>query len=163
MAKPYVVGIADMKMCRMQGELITYALGSCIGICLYDNVIKLAVMIHIMLPICPPNNPAASNTVYKFADTGVSAAVRKMTAMGAVKARIRAKIAGGAKMFDVLGNADWANIGERNAKAVKDALRKENIPILAEDIGLNYARTMRFDAATGACTVSAYGKPLRNL
>lgn len=162
MNKPYIVGIADMKMCRMQGELITYALGSCIGICLYDNVIKLAVMIHIMLPNCPPNSPAGSS-VYKFADTGISAAVRKMTAMGAMKSRIKAKIAGGAKMFDVLGNADWANIGDRNAKAVKDALRQEGIPILAEDIGLNYARTMRFDAATGVCTVSAYGKPVRNL
>ena len=162
MSKPYVVGIADMKMCRMQGELITYALGSCIGICLYDNVIKLAVMIHIMLPTCPPAGPP-NNAVYKFADTGVNAALRKMTAMGAVKTRIKAKIAGGAKMFDVLGNADWANIGERNAKAVKEALRKEGIPILAEDVGLNYARTMRFDAATGACTVTAYGKPERKL
>lgn len=151
-----------MKMCRMQGELITYALGSCIGICLYDSGIKLAVMIHIMLPTCPPN-VQANTSVYKFADSGVSAALRKMTAMGAVKSRIKAKIAGGAKMFDVLGNADWANIGDRNAKAVKEALRQEGIPIIAEDVGLNYARTMRFDAATGACTVSAYGKPLRNL
>ena len=49
--KQYVVGIADMKMCRAPGVLVTYALGSCIGICLYDNVIKLAAMVHIMLPV----------------------------------------------------------------------------------------------------------------
>lgn len=162
MSKPYVVGIADMKMCRAPGELVTYALGSCIGICLYDNVIKLAVMVHIMLPSVPANVPAG-NSVYKFADTGVKEAVRKMTTFGAVKGRITAKIAGGAKMFDTFGDAEWGNIGERNAKSVREALRKEGIRIVAEDVGANYARTLHFDAETGTGRVVSYGRPERKL
>lgn len=155
-SKQYVVGIADMKMCRAPGVLVTYALGSCIGICLYDNVIKLAAMVHIMLPSA---QGADQNNIYKFADTGVREAVRKMTAFGAVKSRMTCKIAGGAKMFETFNNAEWGNIGERNAKSVKEALRREGIRLLKEDCGSNYARTLFFDAATGIATVKAFGRP----
>ena len=129
---------------------------SCIGICLYDNVIKLAAMVHIMLPAA---QGVDQNNIYKFADTGVREAVRKMTAFGAVKSRMTCKIAGGAKMFETFNNAEWGNIGERNAKSVKDALRREGIRLLKEDCGANYARTLFFDAATGIATVKAFGRP----
>ena len=62
------VGIADMKITRQEGTLITYALGSCIGISFYDPGIKLAALLHIMLP--ESKNPAEPQ-VYKFADTGI--------------------------------------------------------------------------------------------
>ena len=160
--KPYIVGIADMKLCRAPAQLVTYALGSCIGICFYDNVIKMAAMVHIMLPTAPPGS-AANNNVYKFADTGIQETIRKMTAFGAVKSRMVCKIAGGAKMFDTLSNAEWGNIGERNAKTVKEILRREGIRIVAEDTGLNYARTMHFDSATGVATIKSFGKPEKTL
>lgn len=155
-SRTHTVGIADMKLCRGPGVLVTYALGSCIGVCLYDPVIKLAAMVHIMLPMAQGGN---RDNVFKFADTGIPETIRKMTTLGAVKSRIVCKIAGGAKMFETFNNAEWGNIGERNAKSVKDTLRKEGIRLLKEDIGANYARTMFFDADTGMATIKAYGKP----
>lgn len=149
-----------MKLCRAPGVLVTYALGSCIGICLYDNVIRLGAMVHIMLPNAPQGT---KDSVYKFADTGIREALRRMAAFGAVKSRITCKIAGGAKMFETFDNSSWGNIGERNAKTVKDVLRQEGIKILKEDIGMNYARTLYFEPATGIATVKAYGKPERKL
>lgn len=160
--KPYIVGIADMKLCRAPAQLVTYALGSCIGICFYDSVIKMAAMVHIMLPTAPPGS-AANNNVYKFADTGIQETIRKMTAFGAVKSRMVCKIAGGAKMFDTLSNAEWGNIGDRNAKTVKEILRREGIRIVAEDTGLNYARTMYFDSSTGVAKIKSFGKPEKTL
>ncbi len=161
MKKPYIVGIADMKLCRAPGVLVTYALGSCIGICLYDNVIKTAAMVHIMLPTAPPGVPVEN--VYKFADTGVKEAVRKMVAFGAVRSRMICKIAGGAKMFETFNNPEWGNIGARNAKSVKEALRREGIRLVNEDVGADYARTLFFDSATGIGTIKAFGKPEKKL
>ncbi|MBS4959369.1 MAG: chemotaxis protein CheD [Clostridiales bacterium] len=146
-----------MKLCRAPGVLVTYALGSCIGICLYDNVIKLAAMVHIMLPAAQITTK--DNNVYKFADTGIPEAIKKMIAFGAVKSRITCKIAGGAKMFETFNNSEWGNIGERNAKSVREVLRREGIKLLKEDVGSNYARTLYFDSSTGIGTVKAFGKP----
>lgn len=62
-------------------------------------------------------------------------------------------------MFETFNNAEWGNIGERNIKSVKEALRREGIRLLKEDCGANYARTLYFDAATGIATVKAFGHP----
>lgn len=155
-----MVGIADMKMCRIEGTLITYALGSCIGICLYDPVIKLAGMIHIMLP---ENTGSDLSNAFKYADTGIRETIRKMTTFGAMKNRITAKIAGGAKMFDLKGSGTIGNIGERNIISVRSLLRAEGIRIISEDVGFNYARTMSFDAANGAVKIRSFGKPDKQL
>ena len=148
------VGIADMKMAQWDGTLITYALGSCIGICLYDPQIKLAALIHIMLPL----NMGRKNEM-KYADTGIRETLKQMTAHGANKARITAKIAGGAKMFEVAGNGALGNIGQRNIESVRMTLRREGIRLLAENVGGSVARTLSFDAATGQGFIKAYGQP----
>lgn len=150
-----VVGIADMKMARNEGVLVTYALGSCIGICLYDPVVKLAAMIHIMLPVKLENS---NDNVFKFADTGIPETVRKMEIFGAVRSRIVAKIAGGARMFDIPGNGSLGNIGMRNIESVKQTLRAQGIRILKEDVGANYARTLYFDCKTGNGVIKSYGR-----
>lgn len=155
MDKQLVVGIADMKISRAPGVLITYALGSCIGICLYDPVIKLAGMVHIMLPV---NMEATKGNLYKYADTGIPETIRKMEAFGALKRRMTSKIAGGARMFDIPGNGALGNIGQRNAEAVKEILKRENIRLLKEDTGSNYARTLLFNSATGEGIIRSYGK-----
>ena len=108
------VGIADMKMAKERGMLITYALGSCIGICLYDQKIKLAALVHIMLPL---NMETGRKNPLKYADTGIRETLRMMEAKGASRSRITAKIAGGAKMFDVNGGS-MGNIGQRNIESV---------------------------------------------
>lgn len=151
-----VVGIADMKMVRNEGVLVTYALGSCIGICLYDPGIKLASMIHIMLPVKLENS---NDNVFKFAETGIPETLRKMEVFGAVRGRIVGKIAGGAKMFDIPGNGSLGNIGLRNIECVKQTLRTHGIRILKEDVGANYARTLYFDCKTGNGVIKSYGRP----
>ncbi|MDO4710775.1 MAG: chemotaxis protein CheD [Peptostreptococcaceae bacterium] len=155
MSKQYIVGIADMKQARATGNIITYALGSCIGICLYDPMIKLGAMVHIMLPEAPKTD---IDNLFKYADTGIRETIRKMEAFGAVRARMVAKIAGGAKMFDIPDSSALGNIGERNASAVKRILMTERIRLLKEDLGANYARTMVFDVETGMAKIKVFGR-----
>ena len=151
-----VVGIADMKMARQNGMLITYALGSCIGICLYDPKIQLAALVHIMLPL---NMETGRKTPLKYADTGITETLRQMEAKGGARSRIVAKIAGGAKMFEVAGGGSLGNIGQRNIESTHMILRREGIRLLREDVGGSVARTLLFDVATGQACVRSYGKP----
>ena len=146
MEKKISVGIADMKMTRQEGILITYALGSCIGVSFYDPMIKLGALLHIMLP---EKSGAKDGNVYKFADTGIHETLRKLSAFGATKSRMVCKIAGGAKMFEMKGGGGLGNIGERNAQNVKRILMSEGLRVYSEDVGANYARTMLLDVATG--------------
>lgn len=150
-----VVGIADMKMMRGQGELITFALGSCIGICLYDPGLKLAAMIHIMLPL---NMEAGRKNPMKYADTGIRDTIKMMEGQGAMRSRITAKIAGGAKMFEISGSGSLGNIGQRNIESVHLVLKREGIRLLKEDVGGTVARTLSFNAATGQGCIRSYGK-----
>ena len=150
-----IVGIADMKMARWSGMLVTYALGSCIGICLYDVEIKLGALVHIMLPL---NMEAGRKSPMKYADTGIRETLRQMEAKGARRSRMTAKIAGGAKMFEVSGGA-LGNIGQRNIESVHMVLKREGIRILKEDTGGSVARTLLFDVSTGLGCVRCYGRP----
>lgn len=151
-----VVGIADMKMAKSTGMLVTYALGSCIGICLYDPLVKLGALVHIMLPL---NMEAGRTHPLKYADTGIRETLRQMTMRGGNKMRITAKIAGGAKMFEMGGNGSLGNIGRRNMESVHIILKQEGIRLLKEDVGGTVARTLLFDVSNGMGCVRSYGKP----
>ena len=155
MESKITIGIADMKMAQSSGMLITYALGSCIGICLYDQKIKLGALIHIMLPL--NMEPGRKNTM-KYADTGIRETLKMMEAKGASRSRITAKIAGGAKMFEIKGGS-LSNIGQRNIESVHNTLKREGIKLLQEDVGGTVARTLLFDVGTGLRCVRCYGKP----
>lgn len=145
-----VVGIGEGKIAGAGQMLISYALGSCVGVCLYDSHIKLAGMTHIILP--ERGKAVHTSNPYKFADEGIRALICEMEGQGAKKRRLTAKIAGGAKMFSTRGVL-W-EIGDVNVKAVKKALSQEKIPILAEDTGKNYGRTIQFYADSGRLEVS---------
>ena len=152
MGQKLIVGISDWKIGRGDDVLVTYALGSCIGTCLYDKTTGISGLSHIMLP----DSTAIIDgqiTRMKFADTALPDMLEKMKAMGAMQGAIRAKIAGGAVMFQT-SNSKF-NIGQRNIEAVKAALQKLRIPIIAEDTGLNYGRTMTFWAENGAVEISS--------
>lgn len=148
------VGISDMKIIRSQGTLITYALGSCVGLCLYDPMIRLAGMVHVLLPKAPGpgQNPC------KYADTGFHELLRKMEVFGASKQRLIAKMAGGAKMFDIPNENNFGNIGANNIEAMRTLLRQANIPLRGQDVGSNVARTLSIDAADGKVNVKILGK-----
>ena len=146
------VGISDLKVCRAPDTLVTYALGSCVGICMIDETAHIGGLSHIMLP----DSKASANGCdmpMRFADTAIPLLIDKLVAMGASRFRLKAKIAGGAVMFAT--SSDRFNIGERNIAAVLEALRKENIPIIAKDVGLNYGRTVYFYPETGIMEVKA--------
>lgn len=158
--KPLTVGIADAKLAQNGGKLITYALGSCIGICLYDSRLKLAALVHIMLPL---NMETGRKNPLKYADTGIVEALRMMEAKGAMRSRMTAKIAGGAKMFEMSGKGGIGNIGQRNIESVHMVLKRERIALVAEDVGGTVARTLSFDSATGMASIQSYGKPTTQL
>jgi len=148
------VGIADMKIAQGSGILITYALGSCIGLCFHDPRLKLGALLHIMLPL---NMEAGRKNPLKYADTGIRETLKMMEAKGASRSRITAKIAGGAKMFEVNGG-NLGNIGQRNIESVHTILRKEGIRLLGEYVGGSVARTMLFDVDSGQSCIRSYGK-----
>lgn len=148
------VGIADMKIARGTGVLITYALGSCIGLCFQDPGLRLGALLHVMLPM---NMEAGRKNAFKYADTGIRETVRQMMAAGAVKSRITVKIAGGAKMFEV-GSGNLGNIGQRNIESVHTILKQEGIRLIAEDVGGTVARTLLFDVASGQGCIRSYGR-----
>lgn len=152
------VGIADMKIVNSPRGLISYALGSCVGICIIDKVRQVAGMAHIMLPY---SNTDANANVFKYADTGIAEMIRQMESMGCLKSRMAVKIAGGAKMFEIKGNSTIGNIGERNVTAVKEVLSKMNMKIMAQDVGENYGRTIIFDSVTGSLTIKSFAKSLK--
>ncbi len=154
MSDKITIGIAEMSMLQHSGSLVTYALGSCIGICLYDPLAKIAAMIHIMLPL---NMETGRTNTMKYADTGIRETLKQMTARGASRNRIVAKIAGGAKMFELSGGT-LGNIGLRNVESVRMTLKREEIPLLAEDVGGTVARTLSFDPATGLACIRSYGR-----
>ena len=157
MSRTITVGISDLNVVKAPDILVTYALGSCIGICLYDASTKTAGLSHIMLPSAAAA-PNVANQPMKFADTAIELLIRKMEATGAHRALLKAKIAGGAQMFSGLSNSSIANIGLRNAQAVKMELMRQRIPISAEDTGKNYGRTLFFSADDGMMTIKSATK-----
>ena len=153
------VGMADLKTCTPPNGITTLGLGSCIGIAIRDTGNKIGGLAHIMLPDSTAmNNMGGSLNVAKFADTGIEELVKQMEALGASRRRMVAKIAGGAMMFAVSGRNASMNVGDRNAEASRAALKKLGIPLLAEDCGKNYGRTVIFYPETGDYVIKAVGK-----
>ncbi|MFU0801097.1 MAG: chemotaxis protein CheD [Xylanivirga thermophila] len=153
------VGMADLNVTISPGVLTTLGLGSCVGIGLYDSRRKIAGLAHIMLPY---NRQKDVNVNYaKFADTGIDALIEQMLRLGARQEDITAKIAGGAQMFSFKNkpNSDILKVGQRNVESTIECLNKLNIPILAQDTGGNYGRTVELYAENGAFIIKtiAYG------
>lgn len=131
-------------------------LGSCIGLVIYDPERRLAGMAHVMLPDSTQARESAQPG--KFADTAVDALVLGLVERGARRAKLVAKMAGGAQMF---GTIPSLNVGERNAQAVRGALQKKCIPVLACDVGGSSGRTIHFEVATGELWVRSRGGEAR--
>lgn len=153
------VGMADLKTCISPNGITTLGLGSCVGIAIRDPQTKIGGLAHIMLPDSTAIRNSQLN-IAKFADTGIEELVKQMEKLGAKRTRMVAKIAGGATMFTFQGSNSLAGqVGERNSNAAKKKLKELNIPILAEDIGANYGRTVTFYPETGEFHIRAVGKP----
>ena len=155
MEKKISVGIADMKMLQGEGILITYALGSCIGLCFHDPRLRLGALLHIMLPL---NMEAGRTHPMKYADTGIKETLRQLEAKGASRSRMTVKIAGGAKMFEIAGGSGLGNIGQRNIESVHAILKRDNLRLCGEYTGGTVARTLLFDVGSGQACIRSYGQ-----
>ena len=139
-----IVKISDGQIAAGSGRLVTFSLGSCVGLCLYDPARKIGGMGHFLLPRAPEDG---TDTPYKYADSGTRALLASLTRRGASPKTLVARIAGGAQMFRSLGKA--RAIGLENVQTVLATLRDLHIPLLANDTGKNYARSLFFDLETG--------------
>ena len=150
------VGMADYKVGRAPSTIISYGLGSWIGVSIYDPQAKAGGLLHIMLPDStqarPTDNPA------KFADTGLPLMLKDILDLGASRTRLVAKIAGGAQMFAFANATDIMRVGARNAEAAKKILKELNIRLLSEDTGGNYGRTVQIDLNDGVYKVKTIDK-----
>lgn len=150
-----VVGIGEWSILKLNGVLVCLGLGSCVGIALYDANKKIGGLVHVLLPISQ-NNDNSNPT--KFANTGIPFLLDEMLRLGANKQSIIAKIAGGSQMFSIKGREDKMNIGARNIEVVKDTLKRLEIPLLGEDTGGSFGRTMEFFVSNGIVKVKAIGR-----
>lgn len=150
------VGMADVNICKSPDGITTLGLGSCVGIAIRDPLTKIGGLAHVMLP----DSTAIKNNsnLFKFADTGIVELVRMMVEAGANKSRMVAKIAGGSQMFAFQNKSDLVRVGDRNVEASKAKLKELNIPILAEDTGNTYGRTVIFYPETGDFLIKSVGK-----
>lgn len=155
------VGMADLKTCNSPDGLTTLGLGSCVGIAIRDPITKVGGLAHVMLP--DSTAIKQNSNIAKFADTGITELVRLMELQGAKRSRMVAKIAGGAQMFAFQNKSDLVRVGDRNVQASKDKLKELNIPILAEDTGESYGRTVIFFPETGDFVIRAVGKSERTI
>lgn len=161
MSKIIKVGMADLNICKSPDGITTLGLGSCVGVALRDPVTKIGGLLHAMLP---DSTVIKNNTcVEKFVDSGLDELVKRMVRAGANKARLEAKLAGGAQMFAFQRNSDLVKVGERNAEAARKKLRAMHIRLLAEDTGHNYGRTVIYYPETGIYVIKAVGKPEKSI
>lgn len=152
-----IVGIADFKIVKAPNQIMTVGLGSCCGVVLYDETSKIAGLVHVLLS----DSKFEKNVVNKakYADSGINLLYQEMIKAGANTRFIRAKLAGGAHMFNFknTGNSIFT-IGERNVKACKETLSKLKISIVSEDVLGSCGRTIVFDTTTSKLRIKSVGK-----
>ena len=141
------VGISDMKISARPDELlITYSLGSCIGLTVWDGPNAVGGLIHCLLPTAKLDPAKAAANPYMFVDSGVSGFLQALFNRGAQRRSMIAKIAGGAKLFE---DATLFNVGERNHTMLRKVLWKNNIMVAGEDVGGSIPRTMSLEMDSG--------------
>ncbi len=135
--------------------LVTYSLGSCVGVTLFDPEAGVGGMIHCLLPVSKTDPEKAKAKPAMFTDTGFVALLNAVTAEGAKMERLVVKVAGGGAPMDSAGRF---KIGERNYAVLRKLLWKNNLLIAGEDVGGTKPRTMRIEMSTGQVTVSSCGE-----
>ena len=150
-----IVVVADMKVAKGPDEIVTHALGSCLGLMLYDPVIKAGGLLHAMLPLSKINPQKAEANPFMFVDTGVPALFKALYELGGQKSRMIVKAAG---CGNPLGKNEMFKIGERNYTVLKKLLWKNNVLLESEDVGGTESRTVHFKLSDGQVMISGNGK-----
>ncbi|MFZ3046447.1 MAG: chemotaxis protein CheD [Desulfatirhabdiaceae bacterium] len=150
----HVVTVGDMKIGGRGDTLVTHALGSCLGLMVYDPAVQVGGLLHAMLPLSKINAQKAAQNPYMFVDTGVPEMFSQLYEIGGRKERMVIKAAG---CGQPLGNSEMFKIGERNYTILKKLLWKNNILLEAEAVGGVISRTVYFDLSTGQVVISSKG------
>ncbi len=146
------IDIADLKVSADRRDLlVTYSLGSCIGVTIWDPEVRVGGMIHYMLPESSISPDKAKANPAMFADSGIPRLFRAAYEVGAVKKRLVVKVAGGSQLLDDNGTF---NIGKRNYVMLRKIFWKNGILIDAEDVGGSISRTMRLNVGSGRVTLT---------
>lgn len=154
--KSVVINIADMQISNDPDSiLVTYSLGSCIAVSIYDPYVKVSGLLHYMLPKSSLNQIKARDNPCMFGDTGIPLLFRKAYAFGARKERLIVKVAGGANIMDSRG---FFNVGERNYVILRKLFVRNNIKIAGEHVGGNLNRTVIMNARTGTVRLKISGR-----
>ena len=150
-----IVGISEYALSADPAEvLVTYSLGSCVGLMLYDPVVGIAGLLHAMMPLSSSNPAKAAANVAMYADTGASALLGEMFQAGATRANLIAKVAGASSQLD---QGQMFRIGQRNHAVVRKVLWKNGILIAAEDVGGSVSRTVYLEVGSGRTHVKSEG------
>jgi len=150
-----IIGVAELAVSNVPTEvLVTYSLGSCIGVVIYDPIAKVGGILHYMLPESNLDAEKARRIPAMFADTGIPALFKQSYQFGAKKAGLIVKVVGGAQILDENG---VFNIGKRNYLALRKIFWKNNIMVAAEHIGGNVNRTVRLEMSTGRVLLKVSG------
>ncbi len=164
MSNELAVKIAEYKIAKSPAIITTHGLGSCLAITIYDAELKIGGLAHVMLPepdlVRNQGNPA------KFVSTAIKELITAMENIGSPRNRMVCKLVGGANMFSKLLNAaktSYSNIGQRNVEQAKMELKKYKIPIVAEDTGADYGRSVEFLTSSGTVIVHSFKAGLKEL
>mgnify|MGYP006306253751 CR=1 FL=1 len=154
----HVVGVGDMKLSSNTGDVVvTHALGSCIGVAIYDARAKVGGILHFMLPLSSVNPEKAKNNPAMFADTGIPAFFKSAYKLGAARMALKIKMAGGAQVFD---DKDFFAVGKRNQVVARKIFWKNNMLIEKEHVGDQMSRTMYLDIESGRTWLVVKGQEI---
>jgi chemotaxis protein CheD len=150
-----IVGIADMQVTREpEAMLITYSLGSCIGVVIYDPLVMVGGLLHFMLPDSQIDTQKAQRNPWMFADTGIPSLFKEAYKLGAEKKRMEVKVAGGSQIMDGSG---FFSIGKKNYAALRKIFSANGVLIRAEDIGGSVNRTVSLELSSGKVHIRTSG------
>lgn len=147
------VKVADFAVADGDTMLVTVGLGSCVAIMLHDPHAQVGGLAHVLLPSTGMSQDRENRA--KFPGTAVPLLCERMQALGARPSRLRAKLVGGASMFTSLLSATGLQIGERNVVAAKAALERAGIPLIAQETGGDFGRSVYFHVQNGRLVVKS--------
>jgi chemotaxis protein CheD len=160
--KPLIVGVGDCRVSAdPHADIVTYALGSCIAVVIWDPVTKVGGLLHFMLPDSSVDRISGGrDNPYRYADTGTPMLFRTAYQQGAEKRRLLVRLAGGAAVVDDEG---VFNIGKRNYAVLRKILWKAGVMVHGEDVGGSNSRTVRLEVGTGRFFIRGPGEGEKEL
>ncbi|QJB55862.1 chemotaxis protein CheD [Pseudodesulfovibrio sp. zrk46] len=150
-----VVNISDMKLStRAEDVIVTYSLGSCLGVTAYDPELRIGAMVHCLLPTSTAARHKSRENPFMFVNTGVAMMVRQLVDKGAEKKRLIFKAAGGANMR----NDNLFNTGARNFEALEKLFARNHVQLAAKEVGGTVPRTLFLHLEDGRTVVRSLGE-----